>query len=89
VIVSRARTRRSGAEGGRADEGDDWWKWAIHIRRAEIAVALGDRRRALQTLADQIQDGMPLYGNLHLERSAPQFEALRGHPAYPALTRAR
>jgi serine/threonine-protein kinase len=69
--------------------GEAWWKRAVNLERAEIAASLGDRRRALILLAEEIRNGMPLYGNMHPEMFHTEFEALRGHPAYEALTRAR
>lgn len=69
--------------------GDSWWKQSINIQRAQIAVVLGDRRRALTLLADEIRGGMPLFTNVHHEMFRPEFDALRGHPAYEALTRPR
>ncbi|HUF89233.1 MAG TPA: BTAD domain-containing putative transcriptional regulator [Gemmatimonadota bacterium] len=69
--------------------GEAWWKRAVNLERAEIAAALGDRRRALTLLAEEIEAGLPLYGNMHPEMFHQEFEALRGHPAYEALTRPR
>jgi DNA-binding SARP family transcriptional activator len=69
--------------------GEAWWKRAVNLERAEIAASLGDRRRALILLAEEIRNGMPLYGNMHPEMFHVEFEALRGHPAYEALTRPR
>lgn len=69
--------------------GEAWWKRAANLERAEVAAALGDRRRALTLLAEEIEAGLPLYGNMHPEMFNQEFEALRGHPAYEALTRPR
>ena len=76
-------------EGFDVSIGEAWWQEAVNLERAEIAAALGDRRRALTLLADEIRAGMLLYGNMHPEIFHQEFDALRGHPGYEALIRPR
>jgi tetratricopeptide (TPR) repeat protein len=64
-------------------------KFAVQRARIDIAIALGDHRRAISMLEDAIEDGMPLYGNGDPEMFHLRWLELRGNPAYEALVRPR
>lgn len=61
---------------------------AVRLQRIQIAVALGERKRAIAMLEEAIEEGLPFW-NTHPEMFNPELLELRGDPAYEALVRPR
>lgn len=56
----------------------------IARERAQIAVLLGERDRAVGLLEEAYRSG-GIYGDAHLESMSPDLDGLRDHPAYRRL----